>query len=183
MTCFKILSWHKKSDGTICSNMSHKITIISFYILRIFMTVFTISEYFIGHTLLQAVSYILKRRGNSWEEGARLPGEVRQRSGMSGMILSELSEGDNGLSDLYPHFHPIAFIIIIQCFDPNKFRCKMFAWKQKRQNCWRKLNWNWRFLSQEIFSCLSEVKYKYWKHTCRSQSLCRWCVVELTDQW
>ena len=69
MSCFKILSWHKISGGTICSNMSHKITIISFYILRIFMTVFTISEYFIGHHF-QAVSYILKRRGNSLEESA-----------------------------------------------------------------------------------------------------------------
>ena len=83
------------------------------------MTVFTISEYFIGHTLVQAVSYILKRQGNSLEEpglAAWLPGssesefqELIQRSGMSGM--SELSEGDNSL--IYRHHHPINKLVLI----------------------------------------------------------------------
>ena len=110
---FKIPSQEKEFVATICSNMSHKITIISFYILRIFMTVFTISEYFIGHTLLQAVSYILKRRGNSLQESAWVgwgtedTSDLRQRSGMSGM--SELSGGDNRLSVrsslIYRHHH------------------------------------------------------------------------------
>ena len=146
--------------------MSHKITIISFYILRIFMTVFTISEYFIGHHF-QAVSYILKRRGNSLEESAcvgcsrseceelRIPQiwgrgqecvewvscqEVTTDCHWDPLWFSVIILSEQAVSKdcwmfvfLRPHCPlspPLQFTI--QCFDPNKFRCKIFAWKHKR---------------------------------------------------